>query len=124
MWRFGNRNRKPLVKQLEFDFGRNYDKLYELDRNWVIEKEKLKGRELDRYDRNIELEKQKQYQKKVWILIEAKEQLEASTIKNKSFKLSFNEYNGYRIEYNGKVYETYNFLFDEYVKKIFREKLL
>ena len=45
MLRYETRNQKPLVKQIEFDFGRNYNSLYELDRQFAIETEKLKGRD-------------------------------------------------------------------------------
>ncbi len=122
MLRYETRNQKPLVKQIEFDFGRNYNSLYELDRQFAIEVEKLKGRDLELYDRDIVLHKNKLLQKKLWLFKEAQKCLNVIYKCRKqpiSFKLSFNKFNGYKVEYNGKVFETYNYLFDDYIQKIF-----
>ena len=116
------RNKKPLVKQINYDFGRNHESLYRLDREWAIKTEKLKGRELVHYDRSIRDQKRKEFQKKIWLMISTQEALNVIYGLRKrpvSFKLSFNEFNGYRVEYNGKVFETYNYLFDDYIQKIF-----
>ena len=118
MLKYSNRNHRPLVKQLEFSFGRDYNSLYDLDRVWAIKVEKLKGRDLKLYDRDIELQKNKDFQRKTWVIKTSALLLEKSLQKTKSFKLSFNEFNGYKIEYNGKSIETYNYLYDDYVQKI------
>ncbi len=123
MLKYETRTHRPLVKQLEFDFGRNYESLYQLDRQYAIEVEKLKGRDLELYDRDIVLNKNKQFQKKLWLIQKAAgatKYLEGSI----SFKLSFNEFNGYKVEYNGKVFETYNYLFDDYLQKILDCKII
>ncbi len=119
MLKHNTRTHRPLVKQLCYDFGRNHESLYELDREWAIRVEKLKGRELNHYDRTINDDRRKNEQKKEWLMEEAEALLSQSIDKKKSFKLSFNQFNGYKVEYNGKVFETYNYLFTDYIQKIF-----
>lgn len=99
-------------------FNRNYQSLYDLDRQYAIQYEKLKGRELDHYDKEIKYDKMKNEHKKQLLIIEAAKASKLLELPI-SFKLTFNEFNGYKIEYNGKVFETYNYLFDDYIKKIF-----
>ena len=118
MLHYKNRNHKPLVSQTEFFFGRDYNKLYKLDRKYAIEEENLSGFELRLYDKDIEQQKRKEEQKKVWLMNKSQNHL--NQLENKiSFKLSFNKYNGYRVEYNGKSFETYNYLGNKYILEIF-----
>ncbi len=117
MLKYETRTHRPLVKQIAYDFGRNHQSLYELDRQFAIQEEKLKGRDLELYDRDIKYQKLKEEQKKEWLIKAAaiaSKQLELPF----SFKLSFNKFNGYKVEYNGKVFETYNYLFDDYIQNL------
>ena len=54
---------------------------------------------------------------------ECEELLNHSPQNKKSFKLSFNEFNGYKVSYNGIEYETYNYLGNQYVRCVFGENL-
>ena len=127
MLKYEVRNKNPLVKQIDYAWGRNHLSLYKLDREFAIEKEKLTGRDLTLYDRDIELQKRKEWQKKEWLIRSAQKYMDKYYEENKelkkkdlvSFKLSFNEFNGYVIEFNGDRFETFNYLFDDYIEKIF-----
>jgi hypothetical protein len=106
-------NPSPLIKQNEL----NFEELYKLDRTYAIEKEKLKGRELDLYDKSINLDKRKYLEKKVY-LIKLIIELFTEYKKIDNFKFNFNEYNGYYIKYEDFEFTTYNYLGDEYIKEI------
>jgi hypothetical protein len=102
-------NPNPLIKQNEL----NFEELYKLDRIYAIEKEGLKGRELELYDKSIVLDKRKYIDKQIYLI---KVISEKKNIHN--FKFFFNEYNGYYIKYEDLEYTTYNYLGLDYIKEI------
>ena len=119
MFHYNFRPKNPLVKPNNYDFGRNHQSLYDLDRDHYIKMERPDKRDLIYYDRGIAYEKKKEDQKKEWLMKEAQELLNKSPQKKKSFSLTFNEFNGYKVEYNGVVFETYNYLFNDYIRRVF-----
>ena len=103
-------NTKPLAMPTIF-LNYSYEELYKLDRDYAIEKEKLKGRDLKLYDRDIKLFKEKLQQEKEWLM----EYVLERTNNIKSFKFCFNKYNGYDIRYKNKTIRTFNYLKSMYI---------
>lgn len=105
-------NSLPLIKPKQY-LTNTHNDLYDMDREWAISVEKLSKRDLRLYDKDIvdvrrytEENKSKLIvftQKKLKILLDLDKDIS-------SFKLSFNEYNGYIVEFKDKKIETYNYL--------------
>lgn len=115
------RNPKPLEKP-QYYKNKNHDDLYKLDRIFVVMVEKFGRGDLHQYDRNMRYERDHEHNLKCELIRDTTRILKNICKYREddlSFKLSFNDFNGYKIEYNGKKYETYNYLGDKYVMDIF-----
>tara|TARA_R110000787_G_scaffold13365_4_gene41998 strand:+ start:177 stop:554 length:378 start_codon:yes stop_codon:yes gene_type:complete len=113
-------NNSPLIKP-KYYLENNHEDLYHKDRDYAINTEKLIGNDLRLYDRDIVDVRRYTEDKKIKLLqstIETLKLFKENERNISTFKLYFNEYNGYILEYNGKKIETYNYLNELYVKII------
>ena len=125
---------KKLRKPIYF-IGANEERLYQLDRQYAIEKEKLKGRDLDLYDKEMTELRRNNWTKKEWLMRECADLTESFKYRktkylkrkikrNLKVKFHLNEYNGYVIQVNKERYETFNNLTNEYMRECFGLLLL